>query len=56
MKLLMRYGIELYCIDTSGYEDVGEMSKDVFEDRKKKAVFVDSDDYLLINAIGQIAY
>ena len=55
-KLLMRYGIEVYCIDTSGYEDVGEMSKDVFEDRKKKAVFVDSGDYLLINAIGQIAY
>ena len=45
--LLKRYGLDVYKIDTSGFEDVGEMSKKEFEVRKMNASFVCGDDYLL---------
>ena len=37
MKMLLEYDIELYKIDVSGYEDVGTMTKEVFQERKQKA-------------------
>ena len=37
INLLLKYGIELYKIDTIGYEDVAAMPKDIFERRKEKA-------------------
>jgi len=54
IQTLLEYDIELYKIDVSGYEDVGEMSKDAFEDRKRKAVFIDRDNYLLLNLLSAI--
>ena len=46
-NLLKRFGIDVYQIDVSGYDDVGEMSKAEFKKRKKEASILESDDYLL---------
>jgi len=46
-RLLLKYGIETYEIDTSGVEDVGDMSKDDFQSRKESAAIVEKDNYLL---------
>ena len=46
-RLLLRYGVEVYEIDTSGAEDVGDMSKDQFQSRKENAAIVQKDNYLL---------
>ena len=54
IQTLMRYDIELYKIDTSGYEDVGAMPRDVFMTRKKEASFIDADNYLLLNLLSAI--
>jgi len=51
IKTLLQYDIELYKIDTTGYEDVGEMPREVFNQRKKQATFIDNDDYLLRNLL-----
>ena len=51
---LLKYDVEVYKIDTSGYDDVGEMPKEVFENRKKGAEFVSADSYMLYEAIGSI--
>ena len=45
--LLLKYGIEVYEVDTSGVEDVGDMSKDDFQSRKNNAAIVEKDNYLL---------
>lgn len=50
---LKKYDIEVYNIDTSGYKDIGEMSKEEFKERKKKATLV-SDNQELYNAIMRI--
>lgn len=47
IKLLLSYGVEVYRIDTSGFDDVGEMKRTDFEVRKKSASFVSFDNYLL---------
>ena len=54
IKTLLKYDIELYKIDVSGYEDVGSMPKHVFEQRKKAAVFIDNDDYLLLDLLSGV--
>lgn len=54
IKMLLRYDIELYKIDVSGYEDVGSMPKNVFEERKNNASFIDPDNYLLVNLLSAI--
>ena len=54
IKMLLEYDIELYKIDVSGYEDVGSMSKEVFEERKNNASFIDRDDYLLLNLLSAV--
>jgi len=46
-RLLLKYGVEVYEIDTSGVEDVGEMTKDEFKSRKNNASIVEKDNYLL---------
>ena len=46
-KSLLEYGIEVYKIDVSPYKDVGEMTKEEFQDRKKKAEVVTNDTFLL---------
>ena len=54
IKTLLKYDIEMYKIDVSGYEDVGSMSKDVFIQRKQNATFIDGADYLLLDLISAI--
>ncbi len=54
IKMLLEYDIELYKIDVSGYEDVGSMPKEVFEERKKSAAFIDRDNYLLLDLLSAV--
>jgi len=54
IKDLLNYGIEIYKIDTSGYDDIGSMPKEEFSKRKNEAVLYESNDYLLYEAIGEI--
>jgi len=51
---LLKYDVEIYKIDTSEYDDVGEMPRHVFEQRKQEAKFVTADTYLLYEAISTI--
>ena len=54
IKDLLNYGIEIYKIDTSGYDDIGSMTKNEFLRRKKGAALCDVNDYLLYEALGEI--
>ena len=54
IKMLLEYDIELYKIDVSGYDDVGSMPKEVFEERKNNASFIDRDNYLLLNLLSAV--
>jgi len=47
IKLLMLYDVEVYKIDISGYEDVGEMNKETFQNLKTNASFISDENYLL---------
>ena len=53
-KISKWYDIELYKIDVSGYEDVGSMSRDIFEERKNNAVLIDRDNYLLLDLLSAV--
>ena len=46
-NLFSRFGVDVYQIDVSGYEDVGEMTKAEFKKRKREASILKTDDYLL---------
>ena len=54
IKLFLTYGLEVYKIDISGYEDVSDMGKEEFLKRKDNAVLVQETDYLLESAIASI--
>ena len=54
ISTLLKYDIELYKIDISGYEDVGSMSREVFQQRKNNATFIDRDDYLLLDLLSAV--
>jgi hypothetical protein len=54
IKTLLKYDVELYKIDVSGYEDVGSMPKAVFEERKQNATFIDQDNYLLLDLLSAV--
>ena len=54
IQTLLRYDIELYKIDVTGYEDVGSMPKEVFQERKNNASFIDRDNYLLLNLLSAV--
>ena len=54
IKMFLNYGVELYTIDTSGYEDVAEMGREEFLKRKENAIAVAENDYLLEQAIANI--
>ncbi len=53
IKKLLEYDVEVYKIDITPFSDVGEMSKDVFEQRKKDAARMNTSNYLLrrVNSI-----
>jgi hypothetical protein len=46
--------VELYKIDVNGYEDVGAMPREVFEERKANASFIDRDNYLLLDLLSAV--
>ena len=54
IETLLKYDVELYKIDVDGYEDVGSMPKEVFQERKQKARFIDREDYLLMNLLSAV--
>jgi DNA primase len=54
IKTLLSYDVELYKIDTTGYEDIGAMPKDILKSRKAKAKFIDQDNYLLLDLLADI--
>jgi hypothetical protein len=54
IQTLLRYDVELYKIDVSGYEDVGAMPREVFEERKANASFIDRDNYLLLDLLSAV--
>jgi len=47
IKLLLKYDVESYLVDVAPFNDVGEMTKAEFSQRKKSAVFLNADNYLL---------
>ena len=47
IKNLLKDNIKIFVIDTKGYEDIAEMPKSVFEDRKNNATEVNSDFFLI---------
>ena len=54
IKTLLEYDIEMYKIDISGYEDVGSMTKQQFEERKNNATIIDNDNYLLLDLLSAV--
>lgn len=54
IKLFMDYGLEVYKIDTAGYQDVGEMNKEEFNIRKQSAEYIQETDYFLESAVMSI--
>ena len=44
---LQKYGIEAYKINTSGHDDVGEMTREEFLDRKGGALMMSQENYIL---------
>jgi len=54
IKKFLSYGIEVYKVDISPYNDVGEMTKKEFNTRKSQAVLIEEDTYMLTKAIMAI--
>lgn len=54
IKTLLQYDVEIYKIDISGFEDVGSMSKELFEQRKNTATFISNDNYLLLDLLAAV--
>jgi DNA primase len=52
-RILTSYGVDVYRVDTSGFEDVGEMDSSIFHERKKSAEFLSLDNYLLERILFQ---
>ena len=46
VESLLKYDIELYKVNIAPYNDLGEMSKEEFLERKKEASFLTSQNYL----------
>ena len=53
-KMFMQYDVELYKVDISEFDDVGEMTKEQFKIRKENAAFIKIDNYLLYEALNAI--
>ena len=47
IQTMLECDIELYKIDVTGYEDVGSMTREQFENKKLTASFVDADTRLM---------
>ena len=46
IRLLLKYDIEIYKIDTDGCDDIGSMSAQQFRERKQSSSLVNNDKYL----------
>ena len=51
ISALMKYDVELYKVDISGYDDVGSMTAEEYQKRKEAAMFMSSDNYLYYRAL-----
>ncbi len=54
ISALMKYDVELYKVDISGYDDVGSMTKREYQKRKEQALFMSSDNYLYYRALSAV--
>ena len=54
IQTLLRYDVELHKIDVSGYEDVGVMPREVFNQRKANATIIDRDNYILLDLLSAV--
>ena len=52
IRLFLNYDIELYLVDVGPFNDVGEMTKKQFEERKSSAKFINLDGYLMKRISG----
>jgi hypothetical protein len=48
---LLQYGCEVYKVDIVGYNDVGEMTAEEYQERRALASLLDTDEYLLRTAL-----
>lgn len=48
---LLQYGCEVYKVDITGYNDVGEMTSREYNERRELATSLDTDDYLMQTAL-----
>ena len=51
INLLLKHDIQTYLVEVSPFDDVGEMSKNEFLNRKQTAVLLDTNNYLLSRII-----
>ena len=54
ISALLKYDVELYKVDISGYDDVGSMTKQEYQKRKSNALFMSSDNYLYYRALSAV--
>jgi hypothetical protein len=54
ISALMKYDVELYKVDISGYDDVGSMTREEYQKRKDEALFMSSDNYLYYRALSAV--
>jgi|TARA_R110000824_G_scaffold79823_4_gene201089 hypothetical protein len=54
IQTLLRYDVELYKVDVGGYEDVGSMPREIFDERKASAAFIDRENYLLLDLLSAV--
>jgi hypothetical protein len=52
INLFLKYDIEIYFVDVSPFDDVGEMTKQQFSEIKQTAVLLDPDNYLISRITG----
>mgnify|MGYP003153120214 FL=1 len=49
---LLSYGVELYKVGISPFDDVGEMTKEEFQKRKEQATLFNPDNYLFYKMLN----
>lgn len=53
IESLVKYGIEVFKIDTYPYADPASMPRNEFQERKQKSVFMSTENYLLYKIMSQ---
>jgi DNA primase len=54
IKSLLRYGLRVAKIEITPYADIGEMSKEEFQKRKKEAIFIKSESFFKNNLLQRL--